>query len=84
MKIHTLVYSTSAPAPITITDTKVFIASNIQAAERQCEDQIEQCYSYTITEYDKDEYILLLAQNNIDLAELQEELRAAKILLGVE
>ena len=84
MKIYNNAYSIIEPPAIEITETKVFIASNIEQTTREFEDKTEQCYTYTLTEYDKDEYILLLAQNSADIAALQEELIAAKILLGVE
>ena len=84
MKTYNTTYSIIEPPAIEITETKVFIASNIEQTTREFEDKSEQCYTYTLTEYDKDEYILLLAQNSADIAALQEELQAAKILLGVE
>lgn len=84
MKIYETTYSTVEPPKIDITATKVFIASNIQEVEREVEDMIIHCYEYTLTEYDKDEYLTILSQNQQDIAALQEELRAAKILLGVE
>jgi len=84
MKNYETVYSITEPQEIEITSTKVFIATNVQSIEREYEDIIETCYSYTLTEYDKDEYITLMAKNNADIAALQEELAAAKILLGVE
>lgn len=77
MKIYSPTYSSVAPQEIEITETKVFVASNIQQITRNIEDREEQCYSYTLTEYTKDEYIL-------NIAALQEELQATKILLGVE
>ena len=84
MKIYATTYSITEPQAIEITATKVFTATNIQSVERAYEGEVENCYSYTLTEYDKDEYITLMAQNNADVAALQEELNAAKILLGVE
>ncbi len=84
MKTYNFTYSTIEPPKIDITATKVFIASDIQEIEREVEDTIEHCYQYTLTEYDKDEYLTILSQNQQDIAALQEELQAAKILLGVE
>ena len=37
-----------------------------------------------LLEYDKNEYFALLSQNQQNIEALQEELQAAKILLGVE
>jgi len=84
MKIYNPTYSFIRPESIEITETKVFLATNIQEVEREVEDTIEHCYQYTLTEYDKDEYFALLSQNQQDIEALQEELQAAKILLGVE
>lgn len=84
MKIYNPTYSLNEPPKIEITETKVFIAKDIQLVERECEGEIETCYQYSLTEYDKDEYLAILSQNQQDIEALQEELRAAKILLGVE
>ena len=78
-------YSTIKPEPVEITDTRVFVASNIEPATQiNSQEEEIQCWKYDLIEYTKDEYILLMAQNNADIAALQEELHAAKILLGVE
>lgn len=84
MKTYELTYSLNPPKEVEITETKVFIAKNIQQVERQFEDTIEQCYQYTLIEYNKDEYLTLLLQKQEDIDSLREELEAAKILLGVE
>lgn len=84
MKIYNPTYSFIRPESVEITETKVFLATNIQEVEREVEDTIEHCYQYTLTEYDKDEYFAILSQNQQDIEALQEELQAAKILLGVE
>ena len=84
MKFYEQVYSLTQPQEIELTETKAFVASNIEQVTRVFEDTEELCYSFSLTEYTKDEYILLMAQNNADVAALREELEAAKILLGVE
>ena len=84
MKTYNITYSTTQPEQTEITATKVFIASEIEQITRAPEGIEEQCFQYKLVEYDKDEYILLLSQNNTDIESLQEELQAAKILLGVE
>ena len=84
MKTYELTYSSNPPKEVEITETKVFIAKNIQQVERQFEDTIEQCYQYTLIEYNKDEYLTLLLQKQEDIDSLREELEAAKILLGVK
>lgn len=84
MKTYELTYSSNPPKEVEITETKVFIAKNIQQVERQFEGTVEQCYQYTLIEYNKDEYLTLLLQKQEDIDSLREELQAAKILLGVE
>ena len=84
MKTYNFIYSTTEPPKIDITATKVFLATDVKEIEREVEDTIEHCYQYTLTEYDKDEYLAILSQNQQDIEALQEELQAAKILLGVE
>ena len=72
------------PLDIEITDTQVFIASNINEYQEIIDEKQINGYEYNYTCYSKDEYILLMAQNNDDIITLRQELEAAKILLGVE
>lgn len=78
------VKSSVRPQEIEITSNKVFIASNIQEYQDIIDDKTINGYEYDYISYTKDEYILLMAQNNSDIVTLREELEAAKILLGVE
>ena len=75
------VRSSTRPQDITITATSVLVASNITPYEETVFDKEVSGYEYECTEYSKDEYLLLQAQNITSLAQ---ELQAAKILLGVE
>lgn len=75
-------YSASRPQPIEMTTTKVFVASNIQPYETTNEnDELVQGYSYDFIEYDKDEYIQIMTQS---ISNLEDELAATKIILGVD
>ena len=79
------VYSTTRPQEIEITNAKVFIASDIEEITIQNDrDETVNTFVYKITEYSKEEFMGIIAQNNKEIAELQEELAATKILLGVE
>lgn len=69
------------PQEIQITNSSVFIASNIQTYEETIDEHYISGFEYDLIQYSKDEYLLLLAQQN---NELKDELQAAKILLGVE
>lgn len=74
MKNYGKVHSLTKPEAIEITDTKVLIAENIQEVVLNYDNHTLNSFEYDYKEYDKNEYLLQLA----------EELQAAKILLGVE
>ena len=63
MTFYKDVYSSGSPQAIEITDTKVFVATNVR------EEGLE--YVFDLTEYDKNEYIQSLAEQN---SQLQTEL----------
>lgn len=81
MKDYGVVYGSIEPQTIEITPTSVLIASNIESYEQEVDGHSISGYKYNYVEYSKDEY-LLQQTNNINA--LQEELAAAKVLLGVE
>lgn len=80
MKNYKKVHCKNNPKPIEITSTQVFVNKNIVSYAIEDFEGFE----YDVDVYDKDEYIMLLAQNQQDIAALREELEAAKIILGVE
>ena len=84
MKIYEHTYSMNRPPEIETTATKVFVTSNVEEVTIEIEETNVDCFSYTLVEYDKDEYLDKLFKQQTDIAALQEELQAAKILLGVE
>lgn len=80
-----ITYSTKKPQAIEITDKKVYVASDIQECEIEQDFGITiSGYKFTLAEYDKDEYIILMAAKASQIDNLQEELEAAKVLLGVD
>lgn len=82
MKNYGTTYAATEPQPVVMTNTSVFVASDIQPSTLVDHHGNEIAnYSYTLIEYTKDEYLMLIAQQN---AELAAELAATKILLGVE
>ncbi len=81
MKNYGVICGTTEPQPIEITATSVFIASNVEPYEEQIDGTTISGYKYNYVEYTKDEYLL---QQTNDITTLQEELAAAKVLLGVE
>lgn len=81
MKNYGIVYGSTQPQAIEITPTSVFIASNVEPYEEIIDDKTISGYKYNYVEYSKDEYLL---QQTNSIAALEEELAAAKVLLGVE
>ena len=81
MKQHGKVYSTVQPNAIEITNNAVFFASNIQSYSKTVDGHTQEGYEYDCTEYTKDEYLLLQSEK---ITSLEQELAAAKILLGVD
>ena len=81
MKDYGIIYGSAEPQAIEITANSVFIASNVTPYQEEIEGHSISGYKYNYVEYSKDEY-LLQQTNNINA--LQEELAAAKVLLGVE
>lgn len=79
------IQSTERPQDVEMTDTQVFMADNIEEYEKEMDGYTVQGFEYNYKSYTKDEYIQFLNDKNAKaIAALQEELAAAKILLGVE
>ena len=79
------VKSSNRPEELEITDTSVFIASNIEEYSNTYDGITVNGYEYDYVAYTKDEYLTTVAiQNMHAITELQDELEATKILLGVE
>ena len=78
---HGKVYSSTEPQNIEITGAGVFVASNIQPYTQVVEGYEVSGYQYDCIEYTKDEFLL---QQNTKMEALEQELEAAKILLGVD
>ena len=60
-------YSAVKPQPIEITNTAVFIASNVKPYSEDIDGRHIEGYKYNCISYTKDEYILLLANKNAQL-----------------
>ena len=83
---YTGIKAQTRPEEVTFTQNQVIVAKNIEAYE---DNSNENCpltgFQYDCDVYSKDEYIQkLMADNAACVSNLQEELTAAKILLGVE
>ena len=78
---HGVQYSTTRPQEVEMTANSVFVASNITPYTKEIEGHTMSGFQYNYIQYTKDEYLL---QQSANIASLQEELQAAKILLGVD
>ena len=67
MKEYKNTRSSIEPQGIEFTETKVFVAKNIQLITSTVEDKDIQEYQYDLIEYDKDEYIKLISDENEEL-----------------
>ena len=73
------------PSEFEVTATSVIIASNIEEYTQDFDGQIVNGYEYDYIVYDKDEYLTTVAVENARaIAELQDQLAATKVILGVE
>jgi len=75
------IHSAARPQEVVMTNSAVFVASDIQPYERDIEGYHEEGYEYNYVGYTKDEYLI---EQNKKIASLEEELEAAKIILGVD
>ena len=75
------VRSSIQPQAIEFTSTSVLVASDITPYEEEVDGRTLSGYEYNCTEYSKDEYMALQATK---ISSLEQELQAAKILLGVD
>ena len=67
MKDYGKTRSTEKPLDIEVLQSKVFVASNIQQVTVVMEDDEHTEYEFDLVEYDKDEYILHMIEQNADL-----------------
>lgn len=74
--------SSVQPESLIITPTTVYVTSNVAPYREEMDDgHILEGYEYDYEEYSKDNYIFLQLDR---IASLEEQLAAAKILLGVD
>lgn len=74
-------HSTERPQEVEITPNAVFVATNIAPYSKEIEGRTLAGFQYNYTQYTLSEYLTI---QNAHIASLQEELQAAKILLGVD
>ena len=81
MKEYIKIHSAARPQDIEITPNAVYIAKNITPYEETIDGRVVTGYEYDCEDYTKDEYLIY---QNEKITSLEEELKAAKILLGVD
>lgn len=78
MKVCGKTRSAVKPDAVEITESKVFIATNIEQVTVTMEEQEYVEYEFDLVEYDKDEYIKLISNKN---EELEQNLTDTQIAL---
>lgn len=81
MKQYLKIHSSTRPQDVVFTGSTVQVNSNIVSYSETIDEHIIEGFEYDCTEYTKDEYLM---QQDSKIASLQDELEAAKILLGVD
>lgn len=81
MKDYGLIYSTVRPQAIEITNSLVFIATDIEEYQKTVDGRLEHGYQYNYVSYDKDEYIKKLDADNKELKEQVLETQEALVEL---
>ena len=67
MKNYGLKRSAVEPKAVEITESKVFVATDIEQVTLTMDKQEVQEYQFNLVEYDKDEYIKIISEKNEEL-----------------
>ena len=67
MKNYGLQRSAVEPKAVEITESKVFVATDIEQVTLTMDEQEIQEYQFNLVEYDKDEYIKIISEKNKEL-----------------
>ena len=67
MKEYGLTKSAVEPQAVEITETKVFVATDIEQVTSNIDDQEVQEWQFNFFEYEKDEYIKIISEKNLEL-----------------
>lgn len=67
MKNYGLQRSAVEPKAVEITESKVFVATDIKQVTLTMNEQEVQEYQFNLVEYDKDEYIKIISEKNEEL-----------------
>ena len=78
MKNYGLQRSAVEPKAVEITESKVFVATDIEQVTVTMNEQEVQEYQFNLVEYDKDEYIQIISEKN---EELEQQMTDTQIAL---
>ena len=79
------VFGDTRPKEVNVTAGQVFVAKNIEEVTQEIDGYEVSGYQYDYIGYTKDEYLEEVASKDAQrIAELEEQLRVTKILLGVD
>ena len=78
MKNYGLQRSAVEPKAVEITESKVFVATDIEQVTVTMDEQEVQEYQFNLVEYDKDEYIQIISEKN---EELEQQMTDTQIAL---
>ena len=78
MKNYGLQRSAVEPKAVEITESKVFVATDIEQVTVTMDEQEVQEYQFNLVEYDKDEYIKIISEKN---EELEQQMTDTQIAL---
>lgn len=67
MKNYGLQRSAVEPKAVEITESKVFVATDIEQVTLTMDEQEVREYQFNLVEYDKDEYIKIISEKNEEL-----------------
>ena len=67
MKEYGLTISTAEPKEVEFTESKVFVATDIEQITVTIDEQEVHEYQFNLMEYDKDEYIKIISEKNKEL-----------------
>lgn len=67
MKEYGLTISTAEPKEVEFTESKVFVATDIEQITVTMDEQEVHEYQFNLMEYDKDEYIKIISEMNKEL-----------------
>lgn len=77
MKNYGLQRSAVEPKAVEITESKVFVATNIEQVTVTMDEQEVQEYQFNLVEYDKDEYIKIISEKNEELEQQMTDTQVA-------